>query len=108
MSIDEWVGYGIPEEIIEQAISWLTRLDSGEMSDDEKALFMSWLDDDPTHRWAFEEMSTVWARTSIRPEASVPETKPSNKSTAPSAGYYSLLSYITIALIALGLVAGIL
>ncbi|WP_168171430.1 FecR/PupR family sigma factor regulator [Lacimicrobium sp. SS2-24] len=109
MSIDEWVGYGIPEEIIDEAIVWLTKLDSGEMSDQQKTEFAHWLDDDPNHRWAFEEVSTVWARSSIRHDTSVSKSKASGLTNHKNGSrYYASLSYIAIALVILGLVVNFL
>lgn len=65
MSLDEWVGYGIPEEVIKAALKWLARLDTQQISEIEQQEFFRWLDEDPTHRWAFEELSEIWAKTSI-------------------------------------------
>ena len=64
MSIDEWVGFGIPEEIQAEASAWIGRLDSDTVSPEMRAEFSAWLGEDPMHRWAFEELSALWARVS--------------------------------------------
>ncbi|MFC6441369.1 DUF4880 domain-containing protein [Bowmanella sp. JS7-9] len=65
MSIEEWTGYGLPEEITDAAIAWLVKLESGEMDEAQHQQFKSWLDAQPEHRWAFEDVSTVWAKSSV-------------------------------------------
>ena len=62
MSFDEWIGSGIPDEITEQAAQWITRLDSETVTDQDRRDFSSWLDNKPMNRWAFEELSEMWAR----------------------------------------------
>lgn len=65
MSIDEWHGYGIPDDVIEAATKWLATLDSENVSLQQREEFMHWLDEDPTHRWAYEELAEIWAKTSL-------------------------------------------
>jgi ferric-dicitrate binding protein FerR (iron transport regulator) len=62
MSIDEWVGFEIPEEISNQAAQWIARLDSDSINDDDYKAFSNWLEEDPINRFAFEELSEMWAR----------------------------------------------
>ncbi|WP_416305492.1 FecR/PupR family sigma factor regulator [Neptunicella sp. SCSIO 80796] len=64
MFLDEWVGYGIPESAVQEATQWLAKLDGGNMTPEEQLRFNHWLDDDPMHRWAFEELAEVWAKIS--------------------------------------------
>lgn len=62
MTIDEWVGEGIPDEVSEQAARWIAILDSDDIDPLEWKRFSEWLEKDPINRWAFEELSEVWAR----------------------------------------------
>ncbi|MDN4503803.1 DUF4880 domain-containing protein [Alteromonadaceae bacterium BrNp21-10] len=62
MFLDEWIGYGIPESAVQEATQWLVKLDSGSLSEQQQGQFNQWLDSDPTHRWAFEELAEVWAK----------------------------------------------
>ncbi|MBV1908390.1 MAG: DUF4880 domain-containing protein [Kangiellaceae bacterium] len=62
MTIDEWSGDGIPDEVSEQASRWIAMLDSEEIDPLEWNNFSKWLEQDPMNRWAFEELSEVWAR----------------------------------------------
>jgi hypothetical protein len=68
VSLEEWVGIGIPDEIVEQAISWITILDSDETTLDQEVQFYQWLDEDSIHRWAFEELSEFWAKSQLSKE----------------------------------------
>lgn len=61
-SFDEWIGAGIPDHILDEAIDWITRLDSDAVSCLDRENFSKWLDQEPMHRWAFEELSEVWAK----------------------------------------------
>lgn len=65
MSLEGWVGIGIPDEIAEQAIEWVILLDSEQASLEEEVEFYDWLDEDYIHRWAFEELSEFWARSQL-------------------------------------------
>ncbi|WP_250460389.1 FecR/PupR family sigma factor regulator [Microbulbifer litoralis] len=62
MQLDEWLCIGIPEDVLEQASAWLARLDADHVSLDERQRLSVWLDEDPLHRWAFEELSQLYAR----------------------------------------------
>ncbi|MEH6548380.1 MAG: DUF4880 domain-containing protein [Pseudomonadales bacterium] len=64
MSIDDWIGSGIPDEVMEAAAVWVARLDDEDTSLQTRQDFFSWLDNNPMHRWAYEEISESWARMS--------------------------------------------
>ncbi|MEW6998768.1 FecR/PupR family sigma factor regulator [Colwelliaceae bacterium BS250] len=68
MSLEEWVGVGIPDEIVEQAISWVTILDSDDATLEQQVEFYQWLEEDSIHRWAFEELSEFWAKAQLSKE----------------------------------------
>lgn len=61
-SFDDWIGAGIPEDILDEAIVWITCLDSDAVTLVDRENFSKWLDEEPMHRWAFEELSEVWAK----------------------------------------------
>ena len=58
----DWTGNNIPEVVMDDASSWLAILDSERCNMADRVAFAQWLDEDPSHRWAFEELSEVWAR----------------------------------------------
>lgn len=60
--IDDWLGYNIPEVVLNDAAKWLARLDSDDCNAADRLAFARWLAEDPCHQWAFEELSAVWAR----------------------------------------------
>ena len=60
--LPSWLGENIPDVIMEDAASWMALLDSDRCNEADRISFARWLDEDPTHRWAFEELSAVWAR----------------------------------------------
>lgn len=62
MSLDEWICYGIPEETQAEASQWIAQLDGDDVSAGMRSRFSVWLDADPMNRWAYEELSLVWAR----------------------------------------------
>lgn len=64
MQLDEWLCIGIPDEVMDEASAWLARLDADHVSLDERQQLSVWLDEDPLHRWAFEELSLLFARVS--------------------------------------------
>lgn len=68
MSLEEWVGVGIPDEIVEQAISWVTLLDSDNSTLEQQVEFYEWLEEDNIHQWAFEELSAFWAKSQLSKE----------------------------------------
>lgn len=112
MSLDEWVGHGIPDEVIDLAIVWIAKLDSQNLTEQERQSFYCWLDEDPTHRWAFEELSEIWAKTSLLKDKEhlVEQSRvlhfPSaiNEDTHNPIISANSLSYIAIVLILLGVV----
>ncbi len=61
-SLDTWISQNIPDAVMDDAASWLARLDSEYCNASDSLAFARWLNEDPTHRWAFEELSEVWAR----------------------------------------------
>ncbi|MFT4938445.1 MAG: ferric-dicitrate binding protein FerR (iron transport regulator) [Paraglaciecola sp.] len=65
MSLDEWLGFGVPEDILERATQWIALLDSDTADDKQRAEFFIWLEEDPLHAIAFEELSELWAKTSV-------------------------------------------
>ena len=98
MQLDEWLCIGIPEEVLDQASAWLARLDADHVSLAERQLLSRWLDEDPTHRWAFDELSQLFARTAtlsqarsqvnaprvlLFPQPSPAATEPTATSTSP-------------------------
>jgi ferric-dicitrate binding protein FerR (iron transport regulator) len=62
MSLDLWLGAGIPEDVVEKAIEWVARLDGTELPQSERADFLTWLDEAPEHQWAYEEISEAWSK----------------------------------------------
>ena len=104
MSVDEWVGHGIPDEIIDLAIVWIAKLDSQSLTESEKLEFYHWLDDDPMHRWAFEELSEIWAKTSLlKDKAHLIEQSqilhfpaPTNHNSEKSISWFKNPSYLAI------------
>lgn len=65
MSFDEWLCFGIPEQIVNEASDWIAILDSKSVTIEQQQTFFIWLDEKPEHRWAFEELSEAWAKTSL-------------------------------------------
>ncbi len=61
-SLDSWISENIPDVVLDDASTWLVRLDSDDCSPSDRLAFARWLAEDPTHRWAFQELSEVWAR----------------------------------------------
>jgi len=61
-SLHEWIGEEIPDVIMDDAARWLALLDSDLCNAADRLGFARWLDEDTRHRWAFEELSEVWAR----------------------------------------------
>ena len=61
-SLRDWIGEDIPDVIMADAAAWLALLDSDRCHAADRLGFARWLDEDPRHRWAFEELSEVWAK----------------------------------------------
>ena len=58
----DWLGTNISDVVMDDAASWMAILDSERCNMADRASFAQWLDEDPNHRWAFEEISEVWAK----------------------------------------------
>lgn len=58
----DWLGTNISDVVMDDAASWMAILDSERCNMADRATFAQWLDEDPSHRWAFEEISEVWAK----------------------------------------------
>jgi len=121
MSLDEWLGRGIPDAVMDAAIDWIVALDESEPDLQLQQRFATWLDADPLHRWAFEELSRAWSRTrALRavsdriersqlilfpapPEAAPPPLGPSAEETAL---VDERLYWLSLAFLIAGLVLG--
>ena len=44
-----------------QAATWFARLHADELSEDEQAQHLAWLDSDPSHRLAYEQVERMWS-----------------------------------------------
>lgn len=58
----DWLGNKIPDVVMDDAAAWMAILDSERCNSGDRAAFAQWLDEDSCHRWAFEELSEVWAK----------------------------------------------
>ena len=61
-SLGDWVTQEVPQPITEDASRWMALLDSERCNEADRLAFARWLDEDPRHRWAFQELSEVWAQ----------------------------------------------
>jgi len=61
-SLEGWISENIPDVVMQDAAAWLARLDSQHCGPADRLAFTRWLAEDPTHRWAYQELSEVWAR----------------------------------------------
>jgi len=61
-SLSDWIAQEVPQPISEDAARWMALLDSEQCNEADKLAFARWLDEDPRHRWAFQELSEVWAQ----------------------------------------------
>ncbi|HSF76985.1 MAG TPA: FecR domain-containing protein [Steroidobacteraceae bacterium] len=61
-SLGDWVAQEIPQPITDDAAGWMALLDSERCNEADRLAFARWLDEDPRHRWAFQELSEVWAQ----------------------------------------------
>lgn len=83
MNIEEWSGYEVSNEVLEQAALWIAALDNtdnshtdmlstseavsanaqvGASQEDIHTRFFEWLQADPSHQQAYFELSEIWAR----------------------------------------------
>jgi transmembrane sensor len=88
-SLTDWITQEIPEAINEDAARWMALLDSEDCNEADRLSFARWLDEDPRHRWAFQELSEVWAQlrtlSDVRPlmEQPVVRRLPTARPAAP-------------------------
>jgi transmembrane sensor len=68
MTISEWVVDNIPDEKLDEAALWIARLDSEEVTKQDQRNFANWLQEDPIHAKAYEELTPVWAKLSTLSE----------------------------------------
>ena len=61
-SLTDWISNNIPDVVMDDAAHWMAILDSERCNEADRLSFARWLDEDPSHRWAFKELSEVWAR----------------------------------------------
>ena len=61
-TLNDWTGLEIPEVVMDDAAGWLALLDSDRCDECSHLAFANWLNEDPCHRMAFEELSEVWAK----------------------------------------------
>ena len=61
MANEDWVAVGIPEPIVEQAMSWIVLLDAGDVTEHQQQAFSQWLEEDLLHKWAYQELTELWA-----------------------------------------------
>ena len=61
-SLGDWVAQEIPQPVTDDAARWMALLDSERCNEADRLAFARWLDEDPRHRWAFQELSEVWAQ----------------------------------------------
>ncbi|MFT2089783.1 FecR family protein [Paraglaciecola sp. 2405UD69-4] len=71
MTIFEWVVDNIPDEKLDEAALWIARLDSEEVTKQDQVDFAIWLQSDPIHAKAYEELTPVWAKLSTLSELNV-------------------------------------
>lgn len=90
-ALGEWIAEEIPPPITDDAAGWLALLDSERCTEADRLAFARWLDEDRRHRWAFQELSEVWAQLrtldEVRPLMDRPGVKvlPSARPAAPPA-----------------------
>ncbi len=61
-SITDWISESVPEAVMDNAAAWVARLDSERCNAADLRDFARWLGEEPQHRWAFQDLSEVWAR----------------------------------------------
>ena len=62
MSLDGWLGIGLRDQVVDEAIEWVIRLDDSDLSEHDRRQFFIWLEQSPEHHWAYEEISEVWSK----------------------------------------------
>jgi|GEM_PF-2383389 len=63
MSVEEWLGAGLPEAVVDDAINWIVQLDDADVPPEVTAAFLLWLEAAPDNRAAYDELSQAWSRT---------------------------------------------
>ncbi len=118
-SLRDWLPEEIPEPIMEDAARWMALLDSERCQENDRTAFALWLDEDPRHRWAFEELSEVWARLrtlrDVKPLLEqpnvrrLPSSRPAAAASSPAApsGRSDWTPMAASLLVVLGLMAGL-
>ncbi|TKB45596.1 FecR/PupR family sigma factor regulator [Thalassotalea mangrovi] len=106
MSLEEWLAIGVPDEVADEAMQWIAKLDSEGFDLEQQEAFQAWLSADATHLWAFEELSEFWAKTSFLEAGSHNElqTFPANQSTDDTVAEFESVRYSKVASAALWLV----
>ena len=61
-AITDWISESVPEAVMDKAAAWVARLDSEQCDAADLVAFARWLGEEPRHRWAFQDLSEVWAR----------------------------------------------
>jgi hypothetical protein len=65
MFIEEWAGARIPQRVIDDASSWIAKFDDENTQPEDYQELNEWLMSDAKHRQAFEELSLLWAQSSV-------------------------------------------
>lgn len=117
MSLDEWLGIGLPDEIVDEAIVWVAKLDGDTLNDEEKQAFFVWLDAEPEHQWAYEEISEAWSKLKglqavkdslVRSEVVYFKAPQQDEHAQPmTPDSYSRLSWLALGLMLMGVLVGI-
>lgn len=75
MSFEEWTGYELSQNTLDEAAEWLFRLDafendkSSQLENKHMLGFYEWLESDPSHQQAYYELSELWAKSACIKEA---------------------------------------
>lgn len=75
MSFEEWTGYDLNQNTLDEAAEWLLRLDaiendkSSQLESEQMLAFYEWLESDPSHQQAYYELSELWAKSACIKEA---------------------------------------
>ena len=62
MNIEQWSGHNVPETVFHEAASWIAKLDSGNLPENQQVAFYSWLQAKADHQFAYLELSELWAK----------------------------------------------